>query len=404
MAEQLIARLEADGLHWTSMEPAWVRDHPDGSFDSQALADRIGSGACLTLALPGEDVLLRRLETSAAERRYLKDSLPYMLEEELAGDVEKLHFVHATVDENTTAVALISLDLIGDSLQRCQHYATPPEVMLPDSLLLPLHEQGLTIVIETSRAIVRTGPLSGFAVETTLLTTMLELYCSEQNESTIEVRLFSRDEAAALQLLPEELRARTSWESGDFLSATRMADASPDQSLNLQQGRFKPMLPWAEWWQSWRLVAGLALTAIILQLAGTLFDISELKRENQALRQSMETRYRQVNPAGAVVDPEKQLTAQLAALSGSAAGPGFVAVMQQLGMALTGQSDIQLESINFSDRNGDLRVNLRAANYESVDRLRGTLEQDGLEAVLQNSSAQGSGVRARLLVKGAGNG
>ena len=151
---------------------------------------------------------------------------------------------------------------------------------------------------------------------------------------------------------------------------------------------------------NWPLVAGLAVAAVVLQLLGSLMQVSQLESENLNLQQAVEARYRAVNPKGRLQDAEKQLSNQLAELSGKGSGPAFVEVLQHLGGVLSAQGGIELESLNFSDRNGDVRLNLRAANYEAVDRLRGGLEQKGLEAVLQNSSAQGSGVRARLLIKG----
>ena len=45
-----------------------------------------------------------------------------------------------------------------------------------------------------------------------------------------------------------------------------------------------------------------------------------------------------------------------------------------------------------------MRLNLVAANYEAVEKIRAGFAEQGLEATLENSSAQGDQVRARLRV------
>lgn len=399
MAAQLIARFEEGGLHWMRCDDAWIRANPDGSFDSIALSEFVRNGDKLVLAVPGEDVLLRHLSITATERRYLDDSLPYLLEEELAADVESLHFVHTAFDEDLVAVATAGCNLMRDYLGRCEELQLIPDELVTEPLLLPFKEDGITLLVEELRTIVRTGEADGFAIENEQLPAVLNLYCAQQEELPRTARVICRDEIFAQKLIGQSMVPDAVFEVGDFYSAV---NAGPQGSplLNMLQGQFKPMLPWGEWWRNWRMVAGLAALAIVLQLVGSLVQVSSLQEENLSLRQAMEASYRAVNPKGALQDAEIQLNNQLANLAGRGSGPPFVGILQQLGGVLSSQGGIELESLNFSDRNGDVRINLRAANYEAVDRLRGGLEQQGLEAVLQNSSAQGTGVRARLLIKG----
>ncbi|MBT3410183.1 MAG: type II secretion system protein GspL, partial [Halieaceae bacterium] len=55
-------------------------------------------------------------------------------------------------------------------------------------------------------------------------------------------------------------------------------------------------------------------------------------------------------------------------------------------------------SINYNDKSGEMRLNLLAADYEAVERIRTGIAESGLQATLENSSAQGERVRARMRV------
>jgi len=45
-----------------------------------------------------------------------------------------------------------------------------------------------------------------------------------------------------------------------------------------------------------------------------------------------------------------------------------------------------------------MRMNIVAADFEAVERVRADINKAGLEAVMESSSAQGDKVRARLRV------
>ena len=100
-----------------------------------------------------------------------------------------------------------------------------------------------------------------------------------------------------------------------------------------------------------------------------------------------------------MVDAEKQLRRQLDALSGSSQGSGFVSLMGRVGKVVSASDGTSLVSINYSDKAGEMRLNIVAANYGAVEQVRSGIVDAGLEAVMESSSAQGDKVRARLRVE-----
>ena len=98
------------------------------------------------------------------------------------------------------------------------------------------------------------------------------------------------------------------------------------------------------------------------------------------------------------MDAEKQLRRQLDALSGTSQSSGFVSLIERVGAAVAGEPDTSIATINYNDRSGEMRMNISAADFEGVEDLRRRINEAGLEAVMESSSAQDDRVRARLRV------
>jgi type II secretion system protein L len=211
------------------------------------------------------------------------------------------------------------------------------------------------------------------------------------------VVIYGQDERADRELLSPPLEADVEWRRGGLGSAMLLGETRAPV-LDLRQGEYAAQLPYARWWLQWRSLAALLLVALSLHLLSGWFDYRRLERENLALRQEIESVYRGVNPRGAVVDPEKQLSRQLAGLRGSGGGGSFTALLAPLGEAIAARPDTVLASLNYSQRTAELRVNLIAPSFDEVEALRAGLVAQGYDATLENSSRSGTSVRARLRI------
>jgi len=347
-------------------------------------------------AVPGEAVSLYKLDISVGEKRHLKKTLPYLLEEQLVADVDTQHLVSVDNSEGQLAVAVVDKAQMERWQSRLDSDSEQADKWLPEPLLLYWHSGALTIVIENTRALVRSGEFEGFATELDSLSAMLQLYC-DNAETLPEQVFFYGSEQQQSQHIPEILQSRVSRNDGSFASAVEQSENTT--TLNLLQGAFMPRLPWTKWWQNWRPVAILFACAFIVQLGVEYHSYSQLQDRNLALRQQIEQRYRSVFPRGNLVDPEKQMRNQLIKIRGDAQGPGFVSVLNRIGRVVSSQPSATLAAINFNNNNGNVRLSLDAANFSAVESVRTELSAVGLVAELQNSSAQGDGVRARLRLR-----
>lgn len=350
--------------------------------------------APLVFAAPGGDVSLREVTYTQAEKRHIAKSLPYLLEDNIAGDIDELHFASRPLGKLELGVGACT----HESMQAWQEaLAELPgaKQWIPEPLLLPWQPGELCIVIEADHCIVRSGENEGFSAERELAGAMLSVLVEDSADVVI---VYGLDQEADTALLPEWMRERQQWRTGSFAAALMLA-SEERQPLNLRQGNYGVSLPLGDIWQQWRWVAGALGAAFLLQVGGTYAAYSNLERENLQLRQQIEAAYRQAVPRGAVVDPEKQLKRQLDQLRGSGDSASFVSLMERIGRVVQTQKGAQLASINFSDKLGGVRVNLVAPDFKAVEAIRAGLVKAGMEATTENSNASGDVVRARLKVE-----
>ena len=347
-------------------------------------------------AVPGEDIRLLRLKIEAEERRHFSASLPFMLEEELSQDIDEVHFATCALDKLDFGVAVCSRE----NMETYQALLSPyPGVTqwLPEPLLLPWQEGEWCLVCEADRVIARVGGCEGFTVEREMLPVMLKALVTEVSSPTAIV-IYGQDQESDVALLEDALQDKVQWRRGDMYAAMLIAD-SPEPALNLRQGDWAVRLPLDRWWKQWRSAAVLFGVAVLVHMLATWLDYRQLEQENLALRGAVQSSYRQAFPRGAVVDAEKQLRRQLDTMTGSSESSGFVSLMARVGEVVAA-ADGNIISINYNDKAGEMRLNFLASNYEVVERIRTGIAEGGLEATLENSSAQGDQVRARMRVGG----
>lgn len=344
------------------------------------------------LVLPSDVVRNITVPVAAEEVKHLRRALPFMLEESLLEDVADLHFAHKPLDEGHHAVSVVArakvaqwMDELPESLREVP--------WISEALCLPWTEGQWTLLFESDSVLVRWSEAEGTRVEATLLPALLDSLHADQ----VVLVAYGQDEAAAMAAIPGRLRQQAQWRQGGLSEALLLTDRTP-AGPDLRQGEFAPQLPLMRWWGVWQRVAVALGVALILKTGVSVADYQSLKGQNLQLRQAVQDSYRRVNPRGAVVDVEKQLDRQLTELGAGSQQRLFTPVLVRLLSAADAVPDITLTSVNVSGAR-DIRVNLSAPDFQSVEQVRDQLGQRGLDAELESSNARRDGVVARLRVE-----
>jgi type II secretion system protein L len=393
-----IVRLVEGRLAWyppgAGTEPLWL-DNDVAAANLRATLSQRRTTVCF--AVPGADARLLILPVAPEEKKHLSKSLAFMLEEQIAADVDDLHFAYTPLADDRFAVAIVAKSVMAQWQTLLAEFPGI-RLWLPEPLLLPWQTGEWCLVVEGDSAVIRMGPCEGFSIERQLVPDLLLSALAQSEEVAPEALIiYGVDQDADTALVPDVLRDKVQWRRGNLCAALLLSDIS-QVKLNILQGEFVPRLPVGLWWRQWRAVAAVLVAAFMLQLAAAYAEYRSLSIENTALRGGVEESYRQAFPQGAVVDAEKQLRRQLDALGGTGQGSGFVALIERVGAAIAGMPGTSIASINYNDKGNEMRLNIVAEDFEGVEQLRSRINEAGLEAIMESSTTQGEQVSARLRV------
>ena len=341
------------------------------------------------VGLPSDDVRSTLLSVSPEERKHLAKSLPFMMEEQVAEDVEELHFVSSALDEEHHLVAFTRRDSMNAWVEQLASNDSL-KIFAPEALCLPLEADECCAVVDGDEVVLRWGNAHGARVDLSMLSMILD----SMSEMPSSLVIYGTDREQVVSQLSDEQAALVDWRQGDWGAVLLLAKSAPQ--VNLRQGVFAPPLPLAKWWGVWKTVAIAASVALSLQFISDISQFQKLKAQNIELRSAIQDSYRKANPRGAVVDVEKQLDRQIAEFTGEEGVAAFTPRLVDVVTATTAKNG-RVTSINYTA--GQLRLNLTAQDFASVDQIRQALERAGLKATLETSSARGDEVRARLRVE-----
>ena len=362
---------------------------------------RAGAAACepvsedtvfpegVVVGLPSDDVRSTLLKVSPEERKHLSKSLPYMMEEQVAEDVEELHFVASALGEEQFLVAFTRQDKMADWVEQLS-FNDSLKVFGPEALCLPLEGDECCAVVDGDEVVLRWSDAHGARVDLSLLSTVLDSLA----EIPSSLVIYGTDREQVVSQLTDDQAALVDWRQGGWGALLLLTKSAPQ--VNLRQGSFAPPLPLVKWWGVWKAVAIAASVALSLQFVSDVSQFQTLKQQNLELRSAIQDSYRKANPRGAVVDAEKQLDRQIAEFAGEESVTAFTPKLVDVVTATMAKSG-RVTSINYTS--GQLRLNLTAQDFASVEQIRQALERAGLKATLETSSARGDEVRARLRIE-----
>lgn len=357
------------------------------------------AGRRIVLFVPGTDVRLTTVQVPARQMQKILQAAPYALEDQLAEDVDTLHFAIAADSPRRRTgeprpVAVVSREQMDAWLAPFKARNLRPLAVVPETLALPAPEAGRWVgLAEAGRVTVRTGTFTGFICPLSELAGYLQI---ADPEARIPVRLFvTRDAEADFTRFERPLELLPGYGSGlEVLSRSW----KPDESINLLQGRYAPQEDWKRLAQPWRVAGALALVwaglAVAQQAAAVVRAGQELQRQDELNL----ARYQALFPAETrIVDLARQAEQQLAALRTGSRTPPLFLLLGSIGSALAANPGLTLQSAQFRD--GSLQLGLTGTDLQALENLRawyGSHREATLEVQSANAGAEGVQIRLKL--------
>lgn len=372
----------------------------------------LGEAALLTLGnrvvvvVPATEVLLLEADIPTRKRRRILKALPFVLEEQLAEDVEQLHFAIGNCQEGErVAAAVVSKQRMGSWLTLLQQVGIQPQQMVPESLVLPLHDDEWSLLAGTETVLLRTAECRGCALPGSAAAEFL-LLALEQcgDEKPAKVSLYTEQAAEYPEGLEQQLRD-TGVEvvkKPDINLLERLPSGSRyEPPIDLLQGDFSRKEQIGKIWRPWRAAAILLLLTLLLQGGIAIQEYHQLSSEEAELITAIEQIYRKTFPdARKVVDPKVQMERHLAELHHGGSGGSFLALLAQAGPIIKRAQGIDVESLRYNQ--SVLEIELLLADFQVLDKLKQALVRDGLSVNITTANARDGKVRSQLRIRGAG--
>jgi len=377
-----------------------------------SLAAPRAAGRHVVVLVPATDVLLAQPELPPAKAgTKLQQLVPYALEEQLAEDIEDLHFAIGRRQEDSARVpvAVAARKLMDEWTTLLKSSDIEAEALYADSELLPQNPGQAVALLEEDSVTVR--PPSGTVVTlpADALSEALEIALSgidpgtpggrglilytgaaewHRHSATVEAAR-ERFEGIKIQLLTGGPLA---------LFAQQLPTATP---TNLLQGPYTPATTHPVGWSAWRVAALLLAGFIGLHIAGKAAELTVLKHADQRLDGSMEQVFRMAMPGQPdSYEARRQMEQRLAAVRASQASGGFLLALQALVQAHRAAPEAVLEALTFRD--GSLELKASAPSVESLDHLSRQLRQQGWQARLVAGNPVGSTYEGRIQMSPGG--
>lgn len=417
MAEYFVIRLgddAPDGVSWIVADGNGTRLSQPGSGSLQQAALEVGERAVIAL-VPAAEALTTTVNLPVRGTAKLLATLPFALEDQVAEDVEKLHFAAGTRrDDGQVPVAIVARERMDFWMEALSEAGIKPAMMVPETYGLARIPGTTSLLVAEDQVFFNDGANTEFVIQGVQPSDALAaagalkdatgesdddarpaphllVYCEPEAEQRYQHDwLALRNELPGLDmhLLPDGALPR--------LAVTVASGAG----VNLLQGAYGATTEYRQLFQPWRGAAMLLLGLAVILLAGKGVDYYRLTREHADLKTQFTELYRQIRPNDTreISDPIGTVSSLKLGLGGGSGPQVFLPALQELSNALGKNSAVSVEAISYRAGIIDIRVN--APDVASLDAIEKSVSaNDRYEASIQSTDQVGERINSRIQVR-----
>ncbi len=339
------------------------------------------------------------------QRQHILNAVPYTLEDQLASDIDSLHFAMGPRnDEGIVPVAVVAMQQMDGWMSQLRGAGVEPDILLPDIFGLPLNPGAWTLVQDDERFWLRWGAYNGLVVEGQDVQQWLDLTLAEQEQQPQQIRWYTT---------PAVENDVPTYQSDTITIEHSAEDKTPLQFfaehfsdghyINLIQGDYSQREQFGRLLRPWRQAAVLVLVLIMLGFGGLVIDYFSLSAASKRLSGQINQVYLDTFPeAKKVVDAPVQMQQKLIELGAGdvTAGGGFLPLLGRIGATIGSADSVDLRHASYQA--GRLSLSLRIKNLQLLEQLKSELVKlGGLAVEIQSAASRDGFVDARLQIEAA---
>ncbi len=378
MNEQLVIRLGTeltDPIYWIVWSLAEQEIIASGELPDSAalgsLTERAGNRSVIAL-VPTSEVSLRTVTLPAKASRKVLAAIPYMLEEEISGEIDDQFFALGQKQADQQQVAIVEKTRIEQWLQVMKGAELHCSKLVPDILALPQTDEQWSILELGNQLLLRQDEWKGMQGESDwMLPTVSHFVSQQEDELTIasysEIELPEFDNVI---IAPQQLE----------MPMQVLAKEALTSSFNLLQGDYKPKKEASGAWRKWRVAAILAGIAVTASLVDKAVTLNQLKNEEAQVWTDIQQTFKATFPevrrvTKATIQPMmRQKMKELEDRSGGSTS--MLVMLSQLSDAFA-QSQVKPQSMRFNSERAEIRLQAVGSSFDALQKFSQAAEQAG---------------------------
>ena len=362
MSESLVIRLGTNAqqpvewLVWSAKEEEIIASGTLASAHALGeLRERAGGRPVVTL-VPGSDLIFRRVSLPGKYSRQAAAALPYLLEGQIASDVDELHLVVLAHEGHDVDLMAVDKEKMQTWLGWLEAAGLKGQQLLPDVLALPQAADGWSALQLGKEWLLRQGPCQGIVADEPLLAMLL----------AVEAEPVTIHSHTPLPAIPA-----ANWLAADpELPMLLLAKGALNCQANLLQGPYRPQTEYSRYWLQWRKVAvdaGLLLLVALTQRGVHLYQLAE---QDKALKAEIRQVYTRIFPGETRIVNVRSQMAQHLKLLGQTPQDGVLLLLTELAPTFAEVPGLKPQVLRFDAARGELRLQVTAPGFTEIERFR----------------------------------
>lgn len=416
MSEFVVIRLAAEDqpVQWVTADSSGaLRTRPSTGSLVQAAQEIAGRN--VIALVPSIEVLTTTVKIPVRSATKIRAALPFALEEDLADDVEDLHFASGKRrDNNSVQVAVVAKATIDAWLRRLLEAGIEPQKMVPEVYGLASIPNSMSMLIDDTTLMYNDGADKEFVMQnlkpSDLLVAVGKLGDeTDENDSAAHLLVFC-DAAKEQQLAHDWIALRHELGSvdvnvlSDGVTAKLAVTVAAGLGVNLLQGAYGKKAEYSLWFRPWKAAAALLLGLTLLGLTAKGADYYRLAQEDTALRAQFASVYQSIRPGDAreILDPASTVQSLRRSLGQSAGPQIFLPSMAELAAAMTANSAASIDGISY--RAGVIDIRLTTPDVATLDNIEKAISASGrFAAKIQSTDQIADKTSGRLQIRETGS-
>jgi general secretion pathway protein L len=355
----------------------------------------------------------------------MRAAVPYMLEDELAQDVDDLFFAYAKLNDDEDGHNCFVAVTERAQMLQWQGWLRDADIQAntiePDVLAMPYTAgQWSAIALKATstlassstnqtQIVVRQGQWQGFTVDSGawqfIQQHVLATEPSDKAESSSEQASEATKEQDDITInaysdLPcfnetEHPEGFRLVKSDADLPLALFAQHSQYSNFTLLQGEFKVKEQRSKNTNNWLWAAGIAACALLLNVSYKSAQLWQLSTQQEHVEAQIIDRYKKAFPEAKRVrigTIKSQLNRKIAQLGGVTEQAGFLAMLSKVQPAFAKVPTLKPESLKFDGKRQELRVQAIADDYQHFERFKSALNSPSLTVKQGAQNNQGDRV------------